>query len=136
MIDIREVVLEGKVVAASMNFFFRDQMHAYYAASDPHYLSLAPNDFMYFDHLRWAGMNSYRTFDFGRSKLGSGTIEYKRYWGTTMRELPYEVLLVNRKEMPNYSPQNPKFQSAIKIWQKLPLPVTRLLGPQIVRLFP
>jgi len=45
-------------------------------------------------------------------------------------------LLVSQKEVPNYSPQNPKFQLAIKIWQKLPLSVTRLLGPRIVRLFP
>ncbi len=136
MIDIREVLFDDKVIAACMNFYFRDQMHTYYAASDPQYLSLAPNDFMYYDHLRWAGKNGYRTFDFGRSKLGSGTIEYKRYWGTTMRELPYEVLLVNRKELPNFSPQNPKFELAIKIWQKLPLPVTRALGPRLVRLFP
>ena len=134
--DIREVVFEDKVVAACLNFYFRDQMHTYYAASDPQYLSLAPNDFMYYDHLRWAGKNGYQTFDFGRSKLGSGTIEYKRYWGTTMRELPYEVLLINRKEVPNFSPQNPKFERAIKIWQKLPLPVTRALGPHFVRLFP
>ncbi len=136
-VDIREVLLDEKtVVAACMNFYFRDQMHTYYAASDQRYLSLAPNDFMYFDHLRWAGKNGYRTFDFGRSKVGSGTIEYKRYWGTTMRELPYEILLVNRKEVPNFSPQNPKFQLAIKIWQQLPLAVTRALGPQLVKLFP
>lgn len=136
MIDIREVVLENTVVAASMNFLFRDQMHTYYAASDPRYLALVPNDFMYYEHLRWAGKNGYRIFDFGRSKLGSGTVEYKRYWGTTMRELPYEVLLVNRKEVPNYSPQNPKFQLAIKVWQRLPLLVTRALGPHLVKLFP
>lgn len=135
-IDIREVVLEDKVVAASMNFFFRDQMHTYYAASNPQYLSLVPNDFMYYEHLRWAGSHGYRTFDFGRSKLGTGTAEYKRYWGATMRELPYEMLLVNRKQMPNYSPQNPKFQLAIKIWQQLPLPLTRALGPHLVKLFP
>ena len=135
--DIREVLLDEKiVVAACMNFYFRDQMHTYYAASDQNYLSMAPNDFMYFDHLRWAGKNGYRTFDFGRSKLGSGTVEYKRYWGTTMRELPYEVLLVNRKEVPNFSPQNPKFERAIRVWQKLPLVVTRALGPHLVKLFP
>ena len=135
-IDIREVVLENRVVAASMNFFFRDQMHTYYAASDPRYLNLVPNDYMYYEHLRWAGQNGYRTFDFGRSKLGTGTADYKRHWGATMRELPYEVLLINRKEVPNYSPQNPKFQLAIKIWQQLPLAVTRALGPPLVKLFP
>jgi FemAB-related protein (PEP-CTERM system-associated) len=135
-IDIREVLLGQNVVAASMNFFFKGHMHTYYAASDPRYLPLAPNDFMYFDHLRWAGQNGYSIFDFGRSKKNTGTFEFKRHWGTQMRELPYEVLLVESKELPNFSPQNPRFQLAIKIWQNLPLPVTRLLGPPIVRLFP
>jgi len=135
-IDIREVLLEDKLVATSMNFFFRDQMHTYYAASDPEYLHLVPNDYMYYEHLRWAGKNGYKTFDFGRSKVGTGTADYKRHWGATSRELPYEILLINRKEMPNYSPQNPKFEMAIKIWKRLPLAVTRALGPRMVRLFP
>jgi hypothetical protein len=50
--------------------------------------------------------------------------------------LPYEMLLVRRKEVPNFSPTNPKFQFAIRVWQHLPLPVTRMLGPSLVRLFP
>ena len=135
-VDVREVVWENRVVAASLNFYFRDQMHTYYAASDQRYLHLVPNDFMYYEHLRWAGSNGYRTFDFGRSKLGTGTAEYKKHWGATMRALPYEVLLVNRKELPNFSPQNPKFELAIKVWQRLPLVVTRALGPHLVKLFP
>ncbi len=135
-IDIREVLLDGQVVAASMNFFFRDQMHTYYAASDSRYNAQAPNTYMYFDHLRWAGQSGYRTFDFGRCKRGTGTFEFKRHWGGEMRELPYEVLLVKRKDLPNFSPLNPRFQTAIKVWQNLPLPLTRLLGPRLIRLFP
>ena len=46
-----------------------------------------------------------------------------------MRELPYELILVNRKELPNFSPANPKFSLAIRAWQKVPLPITRVLGP-------
>ena len=35
--------------------------------------------------------------------------------------------------MPNLSPVNPKYQMAVKMWQKLPLPVSRTLGPIIAR---
>jgi FemAB-related protein (PEP-CTERM system-associated) len=134
--DVREVVLDGKVVAASMNFLFRGEMHTYYAASDADYLSLSPNNYLYFAHLLWASNNGYHTFDFGRSKRDTGTFEFKRHWGTSMRELPYEVLLVKRKEMPNYNPTNPRFSAAIKAWQNIPLPLTKILGPRLVRLFP
>lgn len=135
MVDVREIVVGDKVVAASFNFIFRDQMHIYYSASDPGYNHLAANNYMYWDHLLWARRNGY-VFDFGRSKKDTGVFEFKRHWGATMRELPYEMLLVKRKELPNFSPTNPKFQLAIRVWQRLPLPVTRMLGPQLVRLFP
>jgi FemAB-related protein (PEP-CTERM system-associated) len=134
--DVREIVLGEKVVAASLNLLFRGEMHTFYAASDPAYLPMAANNFLYFDHLLWAGQNGFHTFDFGRSKLNTGTLEFKRHWLTTMRELPYEMLLVRSKEMPNFTPQNARFGAAIRMWQKVPLPLTRIIGPRLVRLFP
>ena len=136
MLDISEVVLDGVTVAASMSFLFNKQMHIYYAATDPRYNALAPNYRMYFEHLLWAGQRGCRVFDFGRSKLNTGTFDFKRHWDALMRELPYEILLVRRKDLPNLSPVNPKFDLAIRIWQKLPLSVTRTLGPRLIRLFP
>jgi hypothetical protein len=62
--------------------------------------------------------------------------EFKRHWNTTQRELPYEMILVRRKDLPNFSPANPKFELAIQIWRRLPLFLTRLAGPRLIRLFP
>lgn len=136
IVDIREVLLDNKVVAVSFNFLFHGEMHTYYAASDQDALQFAPNMFLYYDHLVWAGQNAIHTFDFGRSKRNTGTCDFKSQWDTVMRELPYEILLVKRKDMPDFSPVNPKFSLPIKIWQKLPLPVTRIVGPHLNRLFP
>ena len=136
VVDLREILLDGEVAAAALNFHFRGSMHTYYAASDPAFLAQAPNNYMYFEFLRWAGQQGYSEFDFGRSKKETGTFEFKRHWGTVMRELPYEVLLVRRKDPPNFSPKNPKFDLAIKVWQRLPVGITRMLGPRLIRLFP
>lgn len=136
MIDVCEVLLEETVVAVSINFYFRDQMHTYYAASDQRYLAYSPNNFLYYDHLCWAAENGYRVFDFGRSKRNTGTFEFKRHWTEQMRALPYEINLVRRKELPNFSPTNTKFQAAMEVWKRMPLPLTRALGPHLVRLFP
>jgi len=135
-IDIREVLLEGRVVAAVMSFYFRDQVLPYYGAADPRYNEFAPSNYMYFDLMRWAGSHGYTTYDFGRSKKETGAVDFKAHWGMEQRDLPYEVLLVGTKELPNYSPKNPRFQGAIKIWQKMPLPLTRALGPFLIRLVP
>ncbi len=136
MVDVREILVNEDVAAAAYNFLYNGSMHTYYAASSPDFLNLAPNNYMYFDFLRWAGNNGLHVFDFGRSKKESGTFEFKRHWGTVVRELPYEVVLVRRKDPPNFSPKNPKFEMAIAVWQKLPLFVTNLLGPRLIRLFP
>jgi len=136
IVDVRETWLFGKPLAASLNFLFRGEMHIYYAAADTRFNAVGPNTFMYFDHLCWAGRNGYKSFDFGRCKRGTGVFEFKRHWNTTMRELPYEVVLIRRKGLPNFSPANPRFDLAIKLWRKVPLWLTRLLGPRLIRLFP
>ncbi len=136
MVEIREVMHEGQVIAAVMTFYFRDQVLPYYGASDPAFNSLAPNNYMYFDLMRCAGKNGYAWFDFGRSKKVSGSYDFKSHWGMQEYELPYEVLLVKRKSLPHFNPNNPRFQLPIKIWQHLPLPVTRTLGPVFLRLIP
>ena len=135
--DVREVEFQGKVVSSVLTFFFRDQVLPYYGASDATYNTVAPNNFMYFDLMRWGGRHGYRVFDFGRSKKNiGGSYDFKAHWGMTERELPYEILLVKRKELPNFTPANPLFDLPRKIWQHVPLPVTRFLGPWFVRLVP
>jgi FemAB-related protein (PEP-CTERM system-associated) len=136
MADIREVWLDGAVMAVSLNIYFRNDMHTYHAASDTRHKTLGANTFMYYDHLRWAGQNGFSTFDFGRCKRNTGVFEFKKHWDTTMQELPYEIVLVKRKELPNFSPANPKFDLPIRIWRNLPLPVTRAVSKVVFPLFP
>lgn len=135
--DIRETVLEGKTVAAVLTFHFRDQVLPYYGASDPEYNPFQPNNFMYWDLMRWGLAAGRRVFDFGRSKTQeSGSFDFKSHWGMQMRPLPYEVLLVGRKQLPDFSPNNPRYKLFIALWRRLPLPVTRRLGPYLVKLVP
>jgi FemAB-related protein (PEP-CTERM system-associated) len=136
MADIREITSGGKVVAAVLSFYFRDQILPYYGASDPNYNAIAPNNFMYYDLMRWGGQNGFRLFDFGRSKRVKGSYDFKSHWGMVERELPYEVHLIKGKELPNLSPANPAFRLPILMWQRLPLAVARAVGPFLIRFVP
>jgi FemAB-related protein (PEP-CTERM system-associated) len=133
---IHEFELDGQVVSAVLTFCFRDQILPYYGASDLKFNSSAPNNFMYFNLMQWGGLNGYRVYDFGRSRRHSGSYEFKAHWGMVERTLPYEMVLVRRKNLPNFSPANPKYQLAMRIWQKLPLAVTRAVGPSLLKLVP
>jgi len=134
--EIREIRLEGKVVAAVLNFYHGERVLPYYGASNPEFNRFNPNNFMYYDVMCEARAKGLAEFDFGRSKLGSGSYAFKTRWGMTERSLPYEMLLVGRSELPNISPTNPKYETAIKAWSKLPLWVTNLAGPYLIRMFP
>ncbi len=129
--------LNGQLAGAVMTFYFRDKLLPYYGASNPAFHAAAPNNFMYFDLMRWGRANGFRLFDFGRSKKAAGgSYDFKSHWGMEERELPYEVLLVKRKDLPNFSPANPAFSWPRKMWTRLPLGLTRWLGPWLIRLVP
>jgi hypothetical protein len=52
------------------------------------------------------------------------------------RDLPYEIILVRQRELPNFTPNNPRYHRAIELWQRIPLPITRALGPFLIKLVP
>jgi len=123
----------GKLASAVWTLFYKDEIVPYFGGSIREYNPLAVNSFMYGSLMKYGCENGYRVFDFGRSKKGSGSFHFKKRWGMTMTDLPYEYLLVRRENMPDTSPMNPKFQLCVKAWRRLPLFLTRGLGPVISR---
>lgn len=124
---------QGRPVATVMNFYFRDEVHTYYGGSLRHARELKANDFMYWAVMQRAVERGMRIFDFGRSKQGTGSYDFKTHWGFEPEPLPYAYHLVRAKDIPNISPTNRKYQLFIKGWQRLPLPVSNALGPWLAR---
>jgi FemAB-related protein (PEP-CTERM system-associated) len=77
-----------------------------------------------------------RLLDLGRSRWGSGTALFKRQWGARAVPLHYEFHLAPRRGVPYQDPANPRYALPIAIWKRLPLAVTRWLGPRIIRDIP
>ena len=127
---------QGKVVAGVLSFFHRGQVLPYYGGALKESTPLAPNDFMYWQVMRYAAAHGCRTFDFGRSKEGTGAYNFKRHWGFEPKPLPVWCYSPRGDEIPDTSPMNPKLRWAIRMWRGLPLPVTKTLGPHIVRHVP
>lgn len=127
---------ESKAMAGVMSFFFRDAILPYYAGSLPESRQFAANNFMFWELIRTSCERGLQLFDFGRSKLGTGSYFFKTQWNMSERPLPYQFYLVKRKSLPNFSPVNPRFKLATDLWKRLPFSVTKALGPPLVRLFP
>lgn len=131
--DVLTVTHEGAPVAAVLNFYFRDEVLPFYSGAGPTARDLKANDYLYWALMQHAVAHGARRFDFGRSKVDTGPYHFKRHWGFEPQPLAYEYYLSGMQSMPDISPNNPRYAMAIKAWQKLPLPVTRLLGPWLSR---
>jgi FemAB-related protein (PEP-CTERM system-associated) len=127
---------DSRPVAGVLSFFFRDAILPYYSGASQEAPRLAANDFMYWELMKWAGLQGFRWFDFGRSKTGTGAFAFKSQWSMQVEPLNYQVFLVRRKTVPNFSPVNPKFELATRVWKQLPLSLATSLGPRVVRWFP
>jgi len=123
----------GAPLSAVFSFYFRDEVLPYYAGDDEAARELAGNDFKYWELMRRATERGCRVFDYGRSKRGTGSFDFKKNWGFEPEPLAYEYALLRGDRIPENNPLNPKYRAFITLWRRLPIPVANRLGPYIVR---
>ncbi len=132
-VSVREA---GRVIGVVMNFYFRDRMLPYFSGTLPDARDVGVNHFQYWFMLETGRDRGFRWFDFGRSKKDTGPFRFKELFGMTPVPLEYQYDLVLTDELPNVNPTNPKYARMIEAWKKLPVEVTRLIGPALSRRIP
>ena len=135
-VDLTLVYWRDKPIAGGMSFFFRDWMQPYYIGALDEAKAVGANNYLWWELIKLAAHSGRTTFDFGRSKKQSGNYDFKKKWNPRIETLDYQVRLLRRKDLPNFSPANPKFELATNIWKRVPLGLTRMIGPRLVRWFP
>jgi serine/alanine adding enzyme len=93
------------------------------------------NMVMYWHLLRRAVERGQHVFDFGRSTVDSNTYRFKKQWGAVPSPSIWQYY-VRRGSIGDMRPDNAKFGLAIQAWRRLPVWLTRLIGPTIVRGIP
>ena len=130
------VYKNGNAIAAVLSFYYKDTVYPYYAGMLPEAKTLAPHNLMYLTLMEQARNSGYSTFDFGRSKLGTGAAKFKEHMGLEPTPLPYQFYLKTGRELPNKNQTNSTYALASNVWKRLPLGMTKLIGPHVVKLFP
>ena len=130
-------VSAGKTpVASGFLIGFKERMEIPWASSLREYNRSGSNMLLYWSCLEFACRSGFRSFDFGRSTVEGGTYRFKEQWGASQHPMYWHYWMNGGKPLPELNPGNPKFRLAIAFWKKLPLPVTRRLGPLIVKNLP
>jgi FemAB-related protein (PEP-CTERM system-associated) len=98
--------------------------------------SMNVNMLLYWNVLEDACEQGIATFDFGRCTVDSGTYVFKKKWGAEPLQLFWHYWLRAGGEPPRLNHSNPKYQMAIAMWRKLPLPIANWLGPSLSQKLP
>ena len=93
------------------------------------------NMVLYWNLLKRATERGQQTFDFGRSSIESSTYRFKQQWGAQPSPSIWQYY-VRRGTISDMRPGNSRFSLAIRAWRHLPVWLTRLIGPSIVRGIP
>jgi len=127
---------DGRPVAGSIVVWHRGVAEVPWASALRSSNAVSANVFLYWQMLRFCIEQKQQVFDFGRSTPNEGTFHFKKQWGAQPRELVWEYWTAPGVGVPNLNPKNPKFDLAIRAWQRLPVPVATMIGPHIVRHIP
>lgn len=130
------VYLDSKPAAAGFLLANKDTLDIPWASTIRDYNRYSINMCLYWEILKHAIRQGFRRFDFGRSSKDAGTYRFKQQWGARPHQLFWHYWLKNGDQLPSINPANAKYTMAINVWKRLPLPVTRWLGPSIVKNIP
>lgn len=129
------VYLNGEPVAGGCGFLFSREFEITWASALREHSRMAPNMLLYWSMLERAIQEGADTFNFGRCTPGGGTHRFKLQWGGQDEPLPWAVW-GSRGAGQTPSPDQARFRWATQVWRRLPLSVTRVVGPPLARLLP
>ncbi len=125
-----------KPAAAGFLMGYKNRMEIPWASALREFNKISVNMFLYWEVLKFSIEQGYQQFDFGRSTVNAGTYRFKKQWGAKPKQLYWHYWLAGGQDVPKMNPDNPKYKLVISIWQKLPVWLTKIIGPAIVKSLP
>ncbi len=124
---------EGRPAAAAIALRRGQRVEVPWICSDYTQSSLNLNEYLYWNAIQWVCRSGARELDLGRCSIGGGVFRFKMQWNPEIRPLFWYYWLSPGVELPEFSPDNPRYALAVNCWKKMPLALANLLGPWIVR---
>lgn len=131
--DILTVLQDGKPLSSLFSLYHRGAVYPYWGGGTHAARALRANELAYFALMKHAAARGCDTFDFGRSKVGTGAYAFKKNWGFEPRPLVYAVRTADGAPPRALNPLDPKYQAKIELWRRLPLWVANRVGPVLSR---
>jgi FemAB-related protein (PEP-CTERM system-associated) len=133
--EICVVYAADRPVAAALLLHGQSTTEVPSASSLRQYNHTCANMLLYWNLLDRAVQRGQAVFDFGRSTVDGNTYRFKKQWGAAPEPAVWQSYERSGRGT-DVRPDNPRYRRWIGLWQRLPVSLTRLLGPVIVRGIP
>lgn len=129
--------LQERPVACGAGFRWGGEFEMTWASSLVEHNRIAPNMLVYWAFMERAIAERAAVFNFGRCTPDSGTHRFKRQWGSRDEQLWwYQQSSGDEGESATPSPDQGRYRWAPALWRRLPLRLSRILGPHLVKSIP
>jgi FemAB-related protein (PEP-CTERM system-associated) len=124
---------KGMPIAGIIIFCNKPGMYWWNNVSDPKFRELNATNLLLWKVIQYGREKGYKYLDLGRTRIGGGVYHFKRGWGG--REIPLEDYLYSVKGNIRRTPDPSEgiYLFLIKIWARLPLSVSKAVGPRIIK---
>lgn len=130
---------QGQLIGAYGTFLLGDTIFGAWGGSLRKYFDRRPNHMLYWHFMQYACKHGFRRIDLGRSRMGSGHYEFKKGWGAGPLPLYQQYYLNGISQPPalvRSTEGDAKYRLLVSLWKRLPLAVTKALGPQLRKRVP
>ena len=127
------VEFQGQFIAYDLVLTFKQDLVCQFNGSLEAYFKLYPNKLLVWHLIETGCRRGMRELDYCRSRAGTGNASFKRELRMKEEPLGYQYYLPKGDAVPQRNPSNAKYAWLIRTWQRLPLAVTRMVGPALVR---
>lgn len=127
------VVRDGhKLVAGALLFWTNSVAMNLHTVTLHKYNRRCPNYLIYWKMIEASCERGCTRFDMGRSVIGSPNLAFKMNWGPEPFPLCYNYYLRKLKRVPYVDPRNSRYRIPIAIWKRLPVFLTKKIGPRFI----
>jgi FemAB-related protein (PEP-CTERM system-associated) len=125
---------EGEILGGGFVGTFRGTVYQTWGGMLRKYYDRNPNYLLYWETLKHACEAGHQWLDLGRSAWHSGGYRFKKHWLSEPRQFYQQFYLNTTSQAPSVGSsreEDANYRAFIKIWRRLPLPVTEWVGPQL-----
>ncbi|OHB61694.1 MAG: hypothetical protein A2167_01005 [Planctomycetes bacterium RBG_13_46_10] len=124
-------VKDGVTIAVLFIYTFNGCVLTRWGCALREYDSIDPNYLLNWSAIEFYCRKAMTCFDFGRSTIGSGQHTFKERWGAQPIQLFWQYWTRPGSKLRLTKPDDPRYRKKVAMWQKLPLWLTRIIGPRI-----